>query len=407
MKPAATPPATVSVATLGVLLALLGAVGPFSIDTYLPAFPAIGAALNATPAEVQQSITAYLGPFAFMVLWHGAVSDALGRRRVILAGVSCYTLASLLCWVAPNIETLLAGRALQGIASGAGMVVGRAMVRDLLSGPEAQRLMARVAIMFAISPAVAPILGGWIYVALGWRSVFGFLFLFGSALFALCWFKLPETLPRPRRHALHATSLAKSYVAAFTHRRFVMVTGALSLNFGAFFIYVLSAPVFLIDHLGVSPQGFGWMFIPTVSGMMIGSWLSSRSAGKLSPVRTISIAYAIMLTAALSNVLICALLKPAVAWNVFPIALFTVGMSYAMPNLTLLGMDEIPQQRGLAASCQSFAQSMTTSLQAAFVVALLWATPLTLALGMSLFAALGLLCFIGYLRPASIRTPSG
>lgn len=330
-----------------------------------------------------------------MTLWHGSISDALGRRVVVLASLLGFSVASAVCMLAPSIEILWLGRALQGITSGAGMVVGRAIVRDLLAGPDAQRMMARVTMIFALSPAVAPIIGGWIYVALGWRATFGFLLLFGLLLCALCWRYLPETLPPEKRHSLHPLKLGRAYLNAFTHRQFLLLIAALSLNFGGFFLYVLAAPKFLIAHLGVSPQGFATMFVPTVLGMMIGSYLSGRLAGKITPLRTVSIAYAIMLSAALANVLISAYAPPGLPQSILPLPLYNVGMALAMPNLTLLGLEQLAQ-RGLAASCQSFAQSLTTSLAAAFFVPLLWGSTISLALGMASFLGLALICFLAF-----------
>jgi DHA1 family bicyclomycin/chloramphenicol resistance-like MFS transporter len=249
--------------------------------------------------------------------------------------------------------------------------------------------------IFAISPAVAPIIGGWIYVALGWRATFGFLLLFGLLLFVLCWRYLPETLPPENRHSLHPVKLGRAYVHAFTHRQFLLLIAALSLNFGGFFLYVLAAPKFLIEHLGVSPQGFATLFVPTVLGMMTGSYLSGRLAGKITPLRTVSIAYAIMLGATMLNVVLNSYAVPGVPQSILPIPLYNIGMALAMPNLTLLGLEQLPQ-RGLAASCQSFAQSLITSLAAAFFVPLLWGSTLTLALGMAGFLGLSLICFVAY-----------
>ena len=135
------------------ILAALAAIGPFSIDTYLPAFPEMRAALGASQLGVQQSLTAYLLPYSLMILWHGALSDSWGRRRTVLVGLTIYFIASLGCAFSPNIEALLTFRALQGISAGAGMVVGRAMIRDLFEGPAAQRLMAQVQMIFGIAPA--------------------------------------------------------------------------------------------------------------------------------------------------------------------------------------------------------------------------------------------------------------
>lgn len=393
-----TPASAAAIPLLAPLLAALSAIGPFSIDTYLPAFPAIGATLGASQLEVQQTLTAFLLPFTFMTLWHGALSDALGRRRVMLVCMLLFAAASAACMFATRIEHLWIARALQGVTSGAGMVVGRAVIRDLLEGPAAQRLMSHVAMMFGIAPAIAPIIGGWVYAWLGWRAVFGFLTLFGLTLFAASFVLLPETLPREQRHSLHPVSLSKAYWQVFTRSDFLLLAGALAANFSGFFIYVLSAPVFLMQHLGVSPRAFAWLFVPTVTGMMLGSFLSGRLAGKLSQRRTIVTGFAVMVTAAACNVTLNLAVTPHLPWAVLPIALYNVGMALSMPSLTLLIVDLFPQRRGLVSSCQSFMQGGANSLIAAFLAPLLWATPLRLSLGMSSLLALGLAAFAFYLR---------
>ena len=198
---------TVSPRGIAILLAALAALGPFSIDTYLPSFPEIGEALGATPLQVQQTLTAYLLPFAIMTLWHGAISDALGRRRVILVALGLFALASAACVFATRIEHLWILRALQGMTAGAGIVIGRAIVRDLFDGAPAQRLMANITMMFALAPAIAPMIGGWLQALFGWRSVFGLLVLMTFALWLACLRLLPETLPAARRQPLHAAYL--------------------------------------------------------------------------------------------------------------------------------------------------------------------------------------------------------
>lgn len=385
---------------LAIILALLGALGPFSIDTYLPAFPAMAADLHTSALAIQQSLTAYLAPFAAMVLWHGPLSDRFGRRPVILLALLVYAFASLLCMVAPDVEMLWLGRALQGISAGAGIVVGRAVVRDCFDGADAQRLMARVAILFAISPAVAPILGGWIFSLLGWRAVFGFLALFGAALFVFAWRKLPETLPPTQRHSLHPAMLGRAYWRAFTHRNFLFLCLALAFNFGGFFIYVLSAPAFLIDHLHVSPQGFGWLFVPAVAGMMAGSFVSGRLAGRLRPHHTVMAGLAAMMTSALANVVVNLTLPPGLPQSVMPIAAYTFGMALAMPSLTLLALDNFPKQRGLAASCQSFIHLGSNTMLAAVIAPAVSGATLGLALTMAAAVMLGAGCYAISRQPA-------
>lgn len=376
---------------LAFILAALAAIGPFSIDTYLPAFPVIAESLSATQVEVQQTLTAYMGTFAFMVLWHGALADRFGRRRVILGGMVLFALASLVCALAPSIEWLWIGRALQGMVGGAGMVVGRAVIRDLFDGAPAQRLMSRVMLIFAVAPAVAPIIGGVLLEVAGWRSIFFFLAAFGAFLSYLTWRFLPETLPVAQRHALHPVSLGRAYGRVLGSGAFLLLAGAAALNFNGFFLYVLSAPVFLMEHLGLGPQEFGWLFMPAVAGMMSGSALSGRLAERWSPERTIRMGFVVMAVGAVFNVAVGLFMAPGLPWSVAPIVCYTLGMALAMPSLTLLALDLFPARRGLASSCQSFLQVGINSLTAGALAPLLWSSTLTLALGMSGFLLLGAL----------------
>jgi DHA1 family bicyclomycin/chloramphenicol resistance-like MFS transporter len=375
--------------SIALLLAALSALGPFSIDTYLPSFHDIGESLHATPLEVQQTLTAFLLPFAIMTLWHGAISDALGRRKVILVMLALFALASAGCVFATRIEHLWLLRALQGISAGAGVVISRAIVRDLFDGPPAQRLMSHITMMFALAPAVAPVIGGWLQSWFGWRSVFAFLVLITTVLWLVVWRLLPETLPPERRQSMHPAYLGRSYWKVLTSPAFLLACGAMAFNFAGFFIYVLSAPVFLMRHLGVAETGFLWLFGPAMVGLMSGSWLSGHLAGKLSLPRTIAGAYLIMGAAALLNIGLNLALPPSLPLSVAPIFIYVFGMAMAMPCLTLIALDPYPEQRGLAASCQTFLQSGFNAFAAGIIAPALWGSTLTLALGMSLLLLLG------------------
>src|SRR5262245_25336887 len=178
---------------MAALLAALAMVSPFSLDTFYPSFPAIAHEFSLTTWQIQQTITVYMVPFALMTLVQGPLSDALGRRPVVLAGLSIYSVASVACVLAPTFALLLAFRALQGMSAGVGMAVGRAIIRDLHEGPQAQKLMSTITMIFSVAPAIAPVLGGYIHVWLGWRYVFGFMVLTGIALATMSYLLLPET----------------------------------------------------------------------------------------------------------------------------------------------------------------------------------------------------------------------
>ena len=378
------------------MLAMLAMLAPFSIDTYLPAFPAVEKSLNASYLQVQQTLTVYLFTYAAMMLWHGAISDAIGRRPVILASLVVFLGSSIACALASSIEQLLLFRALQGVASGAGVVVGRAIIRDRFHDAQAQRLMSHVTLFFAVAPAIAPMIGGAILNFTDWHGIFVFLALISAALLVLCVWQLEETLPISHRQSLHPVILARNYWMVLRKAEFQWLGASHAFNFAGFFLYVMAVPVLLIRHLGLSSQEFAWFFVPAVAGMMTGALLSGRFAGRLSPPRTIRLGYWIMFGAALVNVAYCAWLPPALPWTILPPMVYCCGMSLAMPSSTLLLIDMFPQNRGLVASLQSFCQTMVGVLVAGVLAPWLAASPLWLALGMLCFLLLGLVCWRRY-----------
>lgn len=374
---------------LAYLLAAISAVGPFCIDAYLPSMPELSQVFGRPLPVVQQTLTAYMVPFALMTLWHGAISDAVGRRRVILVSMALFTLASLGCALAPTFEALLFFRALQGMTAGTGMVVGRAIVRDLHQGPQAQKMLSLVSVVFAVAPSVAPVVGGWLQHWFGWRSVFLFMAAFAAAVWLWCQAALPESLPADKRQPFAPGYLARSYFQALTHGRFMEAVFALALGFSGFFVYVLSAPTFLMTHLELRETEFLWLFAPITVGMLVGASASGRLAGVLSPRRTVALGFASMAFSVGANLAVTLLLPPRVPWSVLPMFFYSLGFSLSVPSLTLMALDLFPRQRGLAASCQSFVQSMGNAANAAFFAPLLWATPLRLAAGSATFFGLG------------------
>ncbi len=374
---------------MALLIAALATLAPFSIDTYLPSFPEIAERLQASPLQVQQTLTVYMLTFAIMSLWHGAISDSVGRRRVLLWCLALFALFSAGAALATSITQLWLMRAAQGLVAGAGTVVGRAIVRDLYEGPAAQKLMSQVTMAFAIAPAIAPIIGGWLHTWFGWRAVFAFLTLVGAGLWLACHRWLPETLPLDRRQPLHPAYLARTYWRVLTSPAFVSATLAVGFNFIGFFIYVMSAPVFLLRHLRVGETDFYWLFLPAMAGLMLGAWISGRVAGRISRAATLAQAYALMAGAAFANLLLNFFLPPALPASVAPIFLYTTGMALAMPSLTLSGLDLFPAQRGLASSCQSALQSLCSALAAGVLAPLFWHSTLSLAGGMAMLLAIG------------------
>lgn len=382
------------------LLASLSMLGPFAIDTYLPAFPAIAEDLPASSLAVQQTLSTFLFAFAAMMLWHGALSDAFGRRAVVLAGLGVFAVGTLGCAIAGNIESLWLFRVLQGMSAGIGVVVGRAIIRDAFQGPEAQRLMSQTTLVFGIAPALAPVLGGVLLNLSGWRSIFWVLLFLVLGVLAWAAHRLPETLPAAARQPLRARNLWRNYRAVSTRLDFLLLALIPTLNFSGFFLYIAGAPAFLIDLLGVTTWGFAWLFMPMIAGIMLGATLSGQLAGRLSPQRTIRLGYAIMFTGIAVNVAICWLVSPGVPWNVLPLMIYATGTSMVMPSATLLLLDLFPTMRGMASSLQGFVNFTLAAVTAGSVAPLLTGSTLALALGMAAYALASFTLWLTYQRRA-------
>lgn len=380
-------------------LGALALLGPLSVDAYLPAFSSIQHSLNVGAAQVQYTLTAYMFAFAIMSLWHGALSDAFGRRKVVLASLVVFGLASLGCALVTDITWLAGFRMLQGVSAGAGTVVGRAIVRDLYEGPAAARMLSLVSMIFAISPALAPVLGGWIVTWFEWRAIFLFLTAYTVIVFLYCLRHLPESLPMSERRSLAPGSLFKSYLKVFKSMAFQRAAGAIAFNFGGLFLFVAAAPVILGEHLGLSASQFVWQFGPMVGGIFLGSLTAGRLSGKLSLQAQIGAGFAILLAAAGANVAYHFGLPAALPWSVTPIFFYAFGMSLAAPGLTLSVLDLFDEIRGVVASMQSFTMVMLAALVTALLAPALQHSMLYLAIGQLVLGAIGLAFWL----PARIK----
>ena len=377
-----------------VLLACLGMLGPFAIDTYLPAFAGIAQSIGATPVQMQQTLSAYLFGFAVMNLFHGALSDSFGRRPVVLWGVALFTLASVGCALSQTIGQLVFFRAVQGISAGAGIVVSRAVIRDMFAPADAQRVMSQVTIYFGVAPAVAPMIGGFLFVHADWHAIFWLLAVLGAALWVANWRLLPETLHLSQRQPFNVRSLMRGYASLGSSPRFLMLVVASGIPFNGMFLYVLSAPVFLGEHLGLAPGQFFWFFMLSISGIMGGAWLSGRLAGKIKPRHQIRHGFVIMLLVSLLNVALNFAFTPQYWWAMLPIAVFSFGWALMVPVVTLMVLDLVPERRGMASSFQACIGSLANGLVAGVIAPLVMHSTRALALMSLAMLGVGLLAWL-------------
>jgi DHA1 family bicyclomycin/chloramphenicol resistance-like MFS transporter len=372
------------------ILASLTALAPFAIDTYLPAFEVMENDLATNSNFIQQTLTFYLVPYTIMTIFHGAISDSIGRIKTIKYGMSLFILGSIGCVFATNIEMLWISRLIQGVGAGAGNVVARAMVRDLYSGATAQKVMATIQIIFGIAPAIAPMVGG-LLLGISWQAIFIFLIIYSVLITIFSVNFLPETISKQNQLPFNLESVLSRYRDLLNDKNYIFLILAVSFNFSAFFLYVLSSPIFLMQHLNLSSSQFGYLFIPTVTGMIMGSFISKKTAGIISPAKMLKIAYLWMLLITSINLIFCLFFPSIIFMNIGLIALYNIGMAAAMPLISIKALDCFPKARGTAASGQAFSQMLVSSFVAGLVIPIIWGSLATLAIGMLVIFFLGFL----------------
>jgi len=361
------------------LVAGMAMFGPFSIDAIFPGFPAIAAEFGASSVMMQQIISVYLAGFALMSLFHGPLSDALGRRKVVLWSTFVFVLASAGAALSPSLKVMLGWRLIQGCSAGGGVIVGRAIIRDIAAGPIAHRMIAHVMMIFAVAPAVAPIAGAYLCGFGGWRTVFWAVSAFAGAILLLSGLTLAESLHIEHRHRLSVGSLL-IYRRVGVDRQFVLLAMSSALNFGALFLYISSAPRFVLDFLHLSVNEFYWLFVPAVTGIITGSWVAGRISGRFADAAVLRVGFGIILIACAVNAFMNVLMRrPHLPWAVVPIGLQAFGIALNQPLLTLLALDRFPRHRGAASSVQAFLALSVNATVSGIVSPLVSLSPFTLS----------------------------
>ena len=262
-------------------------------------------------------------------------------------------------------------------------MIGQAIVQDRFSGPQAQRMMSHIMMVFGLAPAIAPILGGWLHVTFGWRSSFVFLAVFGAAMILLVMKMLPESLPAEKRQAFHPGTIGRNYLMVLRNPQFVFLALSVGLAFSGLSLYIGSASNFVMEILGLPETAFAWMFIPLVGGMVVGSAWGGKRAHSSTPGRMMWTGYAVMALGVALNVGYHGLFPASVPWSVLPLFVYTFGLAVAMPAVQLTAMGLFPRNRGLASSMVGFIQMMSFALVSGLVAPLLFDSALKLGLGVA------------------------
>jgi len=344
------------------LLTAVVGLGALSIDMFLPSLPTIAAVFGAPPATAQLAVTLFLVAFAVSQLVYGPLSDRFGRRWVLVGGLALYALAGLACATAPTIGVLIGARMLQALGGGAGPVVGRAVVRDLYDRDRAARVFSYMAMAQALNPMLAPVVGGLVHDAFGWRAVFYVLAGLGTLFVILMALGVRETNVRRDPTALHPSRMGRNVVTLVTDRSYVGYVLVNALMFGGQFAFISGSAFVLIGVLGVTPSVFGFCFGAVALGIMTGTFLSGRFGVRIGIDRTILCGTSLSATAGVVLALFSWSGVLTVASVIGPMYVYAVGLGLTLPNGMAGAIGPFPHMAGLAAAVAGFLQMTGSAL---------------------------------------------
>ncbi len=370
-----------------VVLGLLFAIGPFAIDMYLPALPEIGRALNTDAASVQASLLAFFAAIAVFQLIYGPISDMVGRKAPLYFGLTLFVIGTIGCALAPNIETLIAFRFLQGIGACANMMMPRAIMRDLYTGNQAARLMSLLMLVFSVSPILAPLFGSFLVEALGWRSVFWAILGIGIAGFVLVAFFLPETLPREKRQRTGWATVGRSYWVLLRDARFMGLSLIAGFGIAGFFTFLVNSPFVFQGHYGLSPTMYSIAFsinaVAFIGVAQANGWLAERFGQERLVLGAASLF-------ALLTVALFALQLAGVGNMYVMIVMLFIGfgaLGLVIPSTSVLALDDHGAIAGSAAALSGTLQLVVAALLVPVVAIFFDGSPTPMVGGIA-FAAL-------------------
>jgi len=389
---------------LTALLAAMTAIGPLTTDMYLPSLPDIAQKLGASTAQVQLTISSYLIGFALGQIVYGPVSDRHGRKPVLIAAVAIYSAATFVCAFSTSIEMLIAGRFVQAIGGAGGIVLARAIVRDLYSGARAGRELSLIGAVMALAPVFAPLLGGVMQTGFGWRSVFITLFCAGVAGTAVVWPLMPETLKQRAAEPISPRSMFNSYREVARNPAYLAYLGLASTSFAGLFSWI-SGSSFVLQYLyGLTPFQFGAAFAVGSIGYLIGTSYAVRLVMRLGIDRILGIGCAAMALGGLGMVVSIGLGLSSAASVVLPMAVYLGGMGIVLPQSFAGAMTPFPERAGAASALLGFVQQTVSAICGAIVGQLLGQSAWPLAIAV---AAMGCASLVLWILTRGVRARAG
>lgn len=409
----ATPPAPVAAARrAGLLVTLvlggLTALPPLSMDMYLPALPEVTRSLSSPAATVQITLTACLAGMALGQIVVGPMSDKWGRRRPLLLGMAVYVLATAICALAPTAELLIAFRLLQGLAGAAGIVIARAVVRDLYDGDEMARFFSTLMLISGVAPVIAPVIGGQVLRLTDWRGIFVVLTVVGVVLTLVVWKWLHETLPPERRHSGGVGAALRTMRGLLADRIFTGYTLAGGLAFAALFAYVSASPFVVQEIYGASPQTFSLLFGINSIGLIATGQINGKVlVGRVSMDRVLGFGLAVIAVAAVALLLMTAGVFGEVGLVPVAAGLFVLmsAMGLALPNTNALGLMRTPHAAGSASALIGTSSFLIGAVASPLVGIAGEETAVPMALVQVVCSVGAIGCFVGMVRPWRHQPP--
>jgi DHA1 family bicyclomycin/chloramphenicol resistance-like MFS transporter len=379
---------------LTALLAALNAIGPLSMDMYLPSLPAIGQQLGVTAAQVQLTISSYLIGFAIGQILYGPVSDRYGRKTVLLAALALYCVGTIVCALSASVEMLYIGRVVQALGASGSLVITRAIVRDLYSGARAGRELSLISSVMALGPVLAPIVGGALQAAFGWRSTFVTLVLFGVSSAVVVWALLPETMHRRATEPFSVSSMLTSYGIIARNPGFLAYLGLATFSYAGLFAWISAASFVLQSLYHLSPFNFGVVFALGAVGYMSGTAAAARLVVRIGLDRTIGLGACLLSFGGLCAVASVGLGLSSALTLVIPVAIYVAGMGMVLPQGIAGALTPFPERAGAASALFGFIQQSCAAFVGALVGWLLGHTAWPLAGGVAIMGCATLVLWL-------------